>query len=424
MKKFFIRTFGCQMNEYDSERMAGILLKGKDYIQVDSEDKADFIIVNTCSVRQHAENRELSYIGRYVKNKKVIVAGCMAQNLKEKLLNLFPDLYAVVGTSNFSSIAEILDGQNEKIFIKEKKDIYSVEFERKKKVDGYITIMQGCNNFCSYCIVPYVRGREVSRPYEEIVKEIENMVKQGYREVTLLGQNVNSYFDEKAKINFPELLKIVHKIDGLLRIKFMTSHPKDLTDELIDTIKKGEKFVKHFHLPLQSGSDKILQLMNRKYSIDEYLQKIEKIRKDIPAVNISTDILVGFPGEEEKDFLDTVDILNKIRFDDAFSFKYSVRKGTQAEKYGDTVDEKEKLRRLNYVIELQRKISYDINKSYIGFETESLVYGISYKRKNELKTGTINNKKVFVRGEKDLTGKLVKVKIKQLRGDSFAGILL
>lgn len=423
MQKIFIRTFGCQMNEYDSERMAGILLKAGNYSIADSEETADFIIVNTCSVRQHAENRELSYIGKYVKNKKVIVAGCMAQNLKEKLFELFPDLYAVAGTSNFSRIAEIIKS-NKKIFIDEGKDEYPVEFQRKKRIDGFITIMQGCNNFCSYCIVPYVRGRERSRAVSEIIQEIENMVKQGYREVTLLGQNVNSYYDEQAKINFSGLLKKVHNINDLLRIKFMTSHPKDLSDELIDTIKTNNKFVKHFHLPVQSGSDKILKLMNRKYTAEEYINKIEKIRKEIANVSITTDILVGFPGEEEKDFLETVELIKKIRFDDAFSFKYSIRKGTQAEKYGDTIEEKEKLRRLNYIIELQKNISYDINQKYIGFETESLVYGVSYKRKNELKTGTINNKKVFIKGDKDLIGKIVKVKIIELRGDSFAGVLL
>ncbi len=423
MQRIFIRTFGCQMNEYDSERMAGILLKDKDFSIVNSEEEADFIIVNTCSVRQHAENRELSYIAKYVKNKKVIVAGCMAQNLKEELFKLYPDLYAILGTSNFSKIVDVIKN-NKKILLDGEFDIYERKFQRPKRIDGLITIMQGCNNFCSYCIVPYVRGREKSREVNDIVKEIEDMVKQGYKEVMLLGQNVNSYYDEKTKTNFPQLLQKIHNIEGLLRIKFMTSHPKDLTNELIETVKKGEKFVKHFHLPVQSGSNKILKLMNRKYTKEEYIEKIEKIRSEIPFANITTDILVGFPGEEEKDFLETVDIINKLKFDDAFSFKYSVRKGTQAEKYGDTVKEKEKLRRLNYVIELQKKISYDINKSYIGFETEGLVYEISYKRKNELKTGTINNKKVFIKGDKNLIGKIVKVKLLELRGSSFAGILL
>ncbi len=423
MQKVFIRTFGCQMNEYDSERMAGILLKEKDFLIVDSEEDADFVIVNTCSVRQHAENRELSYIAKYVKKKKVIVAGCMAQNLKEELLKLFPDLYAILGTANFSKIADVIKN-NKKILIDGESDTYQREFERPERIDGFITIMQGCNNFCSYCIVPYVRGREKSRDVNDIIKEIEDMVRKGYKEVMLLGQNVNSYYDEKTKTNFPQLLQKVHNIDGLLRIKFMTSHPKDLTYELIETVKKGEKFVKHFHLPVQSGSNKILKLMNRKYTKEEYIEKIEKIKREIPFVNITTDILVGFPGEEEKDFLETVDIINELKFDDAFSFKYSVRKGTQAEKYGDTVEEKEKLRRLNYIIELQKKISYDINKRYTGFETESLVYGISYKRKNELKTGTINNKKVFVKCDKNLTGKIIKVKITELRGNSFGGILL
>jgi len=424
MKKVFIRTFGCQMNEYDSERMAGILLEKGEYQIVNSEDEADIIIVNTCSVREHAENRELSYIGKYVKNKKVVVAGCMAQNKKQELFKLFPDLFAVIGTFNFLKISDILKDENKKILVDETDIEFKTNYKREKKIDSLLTIMTGCNNFCSYCIVPYVRGREKSRPVKEIVEEIKNMVKQGIKQIMLIGQNVNSYFDEKENINFPKLLKIVHDIDGIERIKFMTSHPKDLTDELIETIKAGEKFTKHFHLPLQSGSNKILKLMNRKYTMEEYAEKIKKIRDGIQDVNITTDILVGFPGEDENDFLETVNAMKKIKFDDAYCFKYSLRKGTQAEKYGDTISEEEKLKRLNYIIELQKNISYDINKSYLGKIFNALVLSQSFKRKEELKAETDNGKKVFMKGDKGLTGKIVKVKLIEIRGDSFGGEMI
>ena len=302
MEKVYIKTFGCQMNEYDSERMASIIGEDSGFETAADEACADVIILNTCSVRKHAEERAMSYIGRHIKNKKVIVAGCMAQNMKKELKMQFPKLHAIVGTFKFEDIGEII--RKGGIYTEETDGAYSVDVRRGKKVRAFIAIMQGCDNFCSYCIVPFVRGREKSRAAAEIRKEAVDLAGKGCREITLLGQNVNSYNDNG--MNFPALLRELVKIDGIARIRFMTSHPKDLTDELIDTVATHEKLCKHFHLPVQSGSGRILELMNRKYTPAEYREKISGIRERIPGVSITTDVLVGFPGETEADFMETV----------------------------------------------------------------------------------------------------------------------
>lgn len=423
MKKIFIRTFGCQMNEYDSEKMFGILSNYSEYSFVSSEKEADIIIVNTCSVRQHAEDRAMSYIGRYVNSKKVIVTGCMAENRKTQLLLKFPKLYAVVGPFNISYIDKIIEKGG--LYIGENKDRYDKNIIKKSGISGFLTIMQGCNNFCSYCIVPYVRGRERSRTVANILEELKIMVEKGYKEVMLLGQNVNSYYDTDSKTNFPGLLKKIAKIDGIERIRFMTSHPKDLSDELIETVASEKKLCKHFHLPVQSGSENILKLMNRKYSPDFYLERVSKIREMIKDVAITTDILVGFPCENEKDFNDTVKLVEKVRFDSAYVFKYSVREGTEAAKLKDDVPEEEKLRRLNYILEIQKKISEDINKELLGKVVEVLALGKSLHNRNELKTTTDTNKKVYVKGRDDMVGKILKVKITEIRSvEAFGGEII
>ncbi|MCX8092891.1 MAG: tRNA (N6-isopentenyl adenosine(37)-C2)-methylthiotransferase MiaB [Candidatus Goldbacteria bacterium] len=420
MEKIFIRTFGCQMNEYDSERIAGILAKEGKYEFVNTETQADIIIVNTCSVRQHAEDRALSYIGRYVNSKKVIVAGCMAENYKSKLFIKYPKLFAIVGTFNIPYIDKIIKKGG--LYTGENKDLYKPDIIRNKSIKSYLTIMQGCNNFCSYCIVPYVRGRERSRPVSEIVQELKILADNGCKEVMLLGQNVNSYFDENKKVNFPQLLKELVKIDGIERIRFMTSHPKDLSDELIETVATEKKLCKHFHLPVQSGSDHVLELMNRNYTSSSYIEKTSKIRKLIKDVAITTDILVGFPCENEKDFEDTVKLVKTVRFDDAFVFKYSVRQGTEAAKLNDDVPETEKLRRLNYILEIQKKISEDINKRFLGRIVDVLVLDRSFKNSLEFKATTETNKKVYIKGTDEMIGKILKVKITEIRStDAFGG---
>jgi len=403
--------------------MAGVL-QHDGYEFTADEKEADFIVVNTCSVRQHAEDRETSYIGKAVKDKKVIVAGCMAQNLKDSLIKKYPNLYAVLGTFHFSDISKIIKDSRKKVYVDETEEIYDLNIERTDKIKGYTTIMQGCDNYCSYCVVPYVRGGERSRPAADIIREIEIMAGNGYKEVMLLGQNVNSYGRDKNEMNFSVLLKEISRIDAIKRIRFMTSHPKDLTMELIETVAEDKKLCKHFHLPLQSGSDKILNLMNRKYTAKEYIEKIGKIRSKISDVAITSDLLVGFPYEEEQDFKDTVSIMESVRFDNAYLFKYSARPGTKAAEYPDSVPEEEKLRRLNYILDLQKKISEDINTKYAGRELEVLVEDTDSKDSGRLKATTDNSKNVFFEGPKDLIGKIIKVKIIGAKGASLAGEMI
>ena len=421
--RIFIRTFGCQMNDYDSERMAGVLAE-EGHEQVQSEQEADCIIVNTCSVRKHAEDRALSYIGRHSKEKKVVVAGCMAQSEGGNLIKDNPEIFAVVGTYNFTNIGDILKQESGGVYTEMKNEKYLLNPKRQQQVKGYAAIMQGCNNYCSYCIVPYVRGRERSRPAEEITEELNKMASFGYREVMLLGQNVNSYYDAKSGTNFTGLLKKAAGVEGIYRIRFMTSHPKDLTYELVEAVAEEKKLCSHFHLPLQAGSDRILKLMNRKYTSGEYAEKILKIREKVKGVSVTSDILVGFPGETEEEFKTTVSMVEGLRFDDVFVFKYSERKGTKSAEYHDDISEEEKLTRLNYILDLQKKIRDDINKGYIGSEQEVLVYGASYKNTEELKAATDNNKKVFVKGSSSLAGTLQRVKIEEIRGQSFGGKLI
>lgn len=413
MMRVYVHTFGCQMNEYDSERMEAAVISDAGFQLVDNEAEADVIIVNTCSVRKHAEERAMSYVGRHIKTKKVIIAGCMAQNMKKDLKRQFPAIHAVVGTFRFDEIGDIIKKGG--IHTEEDHDAYSVGLKRAGRVRDFVGIMRGCDNFCSYCIVPFVRGREKSRAFAEIEGEIEMLAKNGTKEVTLLGQNVNSYNDKG--MNFPALLKELAKIDGILRLRFMTSHPKDLSEELIETVAAEKKLCKHFHLPVQSGSDKILKAMNRKYTASEYTQKTSKIREKIPGASITTDVMVGFPGETEKDFKDTVKLLETTGFDDAYVFKYSERPGTAAAKMKDDVSEEDKKTRVNYILDLQKKISEDINKRLVGTEQAVLVYSA----RGELRASTDTNKRVYIREGTANEGSLVKVMITEARAGALTG---
>ncbi|HRU38431.1 MAG TPA: tRNA (N6-isopentenyl adenosine(37)-C2)-methylthiotransferase MiaB, partial [Candidatus Goldiibacteriota bacterium] len=362
MIKVYIHTFGCQMNEYDSERMLAALAQAGGFLSVNNEAEADVVIVNTCSVRKHAEERAMSYIGRHVKDRKVIVAGCMAQNLKDGLKRQFPGLHAVVGTSSFDEIADIILSGG--VFTQEGKDAYSLRLKRPAKVRAFLAVMRGCDNFCSYCIVPHVRGREQSRPYMEILDEASMLASAGTKEITLLGQNVNSYMDSGT--DFPDLLAKLAGIAGIKRIRFMTSHPKDLGEKLVATVAGNTKICRHIHFPAQSGSDRILALMNRKYTAAEYCRKVAMIREKIPGCAVTTDFLLGFPSETGADFMETARMAEELRFDDAYIFKYSSRPGTAAADMDDDVPEAEKKRRVNYLLDLQKKISEDINKSLVN----------------------------------------------------------
>jgi tRNA-2-methylthio-N6-dimethylallyladenosine synthase len=417
MQKVYIHTFGCQMNEYDSERMEAAVAGDAGFTLVRNEEEADVIIVNTCSVRKHAEERAMSYVGRHVRDKKVIIAGCMAQSLKKELKRQFVNLHAVVGTFRFDEIGDIIKKGG--VYTDEDHNAYSVNISRTGKVRGFTAIMQGCNNFCSYCIVPFVRGREKSRAFAEISSEIGMLAKNGMKEVTLLGQNVNSYSDEG--MNFPALLRELVKIPGLERLRFMTSHPKDLNEELINTVAANRKLCKHFHLPVQSGSDRMLMAMNRKYTTAEYKGKVMMIREKIPGCAITTDILSGFPGETEQDFRETVSLINEVKFDDAYVFKYSVRPGTAAEKLKDDVAEIDKKKRVNYILDLQKKISEDINNKLVGTETEALVYLVKSGGNQEARATTDTNKRVYMKNTQDLTGLTVRVRIIEARPGSLTG---
>ncbi len=409
------------MNDYDSEVMEGVLLD-EGYKTAPSEKEADVIILNTCSVRKHAEDRALSYACKYMKSKKVIITGCMAQRMKGDILRKYPGIYAVAGTSHFTDIADIMRSGRGTVRAGRREDSHRPGVRKVNGVKGYLAIMRGCNNFCTYCIVPYVRGRERSRPAGEIISELEDMAQKGCREVTLLGQNVNSYRDENT--GFPGLLKKAAGVEGIKRIRFMTSHPKDLSPSLVKTIAAEEKICGHIHLPVQSGSDRILKLMNRGYTCGEFEQKAGMIRSMVTDASVTTDILVGFPGEREEDFEKTAEFIRKIKFDDAFVFKYSKREGTKAAELEDSVPEETKLRRLNYILDLQKKISDDINKSYLNREFDVLGLGKSLKDAGELKTTTDNNKKVYVKAGEDMKGKVFRVKITQIRGRSFGGKII
>ncbi|MFN4197216.1 MAG: tRNA (N6-isopentenyl adenosine(37)-C2)-methylthiotransferase MiaB [Caldimicrobium sp.] len=437
MKKIYIKTFGCQMNENDTEKV--FLLLKDEYVPVNAPEEADLILINTCSVREKPEHKLYSEIGRYkdLKKKKpeVIIGamGCVAQQEGEKLLEKFPFLDLVLGTQGFYEIRKALEEVKKKrkpvVLTELKKDfnfpLLISQDSSKKRVKAYLTIMQGCDNFCSYCIVPYVRGREISRPIEDILAEAENLVKvEGVREITLLGQNVNSYGkNEPNNADFVTLLEKLSEIEGLWRIRFTTNHPKDLSDRLIKVIAENPKVCKHIHLPLQAGSNKILKKMNRKYTREEYLEKVKKLRSACPEIAITSDIIVGFPGETEEDFEKTIEMLKLVRFQEIFSFKYSDRPFTAASKFDDKVPDEIKEKRLKKVHEVQALITEEIMQDYMGKEVEVLVEGVSEKDPNKLTGRTTTNLVVnFEAPRADLIGSLVKVKIKEAGKHSLRGI--
>ncbi|WP_066873720.1 tRNA (N6-isopentenyl adenosine(37)-C2)-methylthiotransferase MiaB [Clostridium mediterraneense] len=437
-KTFFIETYGCQMNEEDSEKLSG-MLKAIDYIETDKKDDADIVILNTCCVRENAENKVLGNLGELKKLKKknpntvIAICGCMMQQkeMADKILFKYPFVDIIFGTHNSYKFPEYLNRViQEKIQIKEIKNkeegiIEGIPIDRKSDIKAFVTIMYGCNNFCTYCIVPYVRGRERSRKPEEIEREIIDLVSKGYKEITLLGQNVNSYgkgLDEQ--INFAELLRRINKIDGLERIRFMTSHPKDISDSLIKAIKECDKVCEQIHLPVQSGSNKILKDMNRHYTREQYLEIIRKIRNEIPGVSITTDIIVGFPGESEKDFNDTLELVKEVKYDSAFTFIYSRRNYTPADRMTNQIEDSIKHKRFNKLLEVVNNNAISSNLTYEGQIVEVLVEGLS-KNNNKILSGRIRNGKLinFI-GDKSLIGKLVNIKVTKAKAFSLYGEVL
>lgn len=425
LKKIFIETYGCQMNVADSEVVASIM-QMDGFEMTDNINEADAIFVNTCSVRDNAEQRVLSRLQFYQslkkKNKKLIVGvlGCMAERVREELItNYHADL--VAGPDSYMDlphlIATVEKGEkaiNVELSTTETyKDVIPLKISGVK-ISGFVSIMRGCNNFCTYCIVPYTRGRERSRDAESILREVGIMKKQGYREITLLGQNVNSYSwkNGEGTINFPRLLELVALEVPEIRIRFTTSHPKDMSDATLEVIAKYNNLCKQIHLPAQSGSSRILKAMNRKYTREWYLERIAAIRRILPEAAVSTDLFCGFPSETEEDHLETLSLMREVGFDSAFMFKYSERPGTYAAQHlPDNVPEKEKVRRLEEIIALQLEFSLIRNKEDVGKIFEVLVEGFSKRSREQLFGRTSQNKVVIFDKGKYRVGDRIRVKI-------------
>ena len=401
-KAFFIKTFGCQMNLRDSEIMAQTL-SSQGYVESMSYQDADLIILNTCSIRAKAEQKVLSLLGYLRKTKSarpgmaLVVAGCVAQQEGARLLEKMPHVDLVIGTQHIYGLPALLEAarQGGPRIVTALNDGYEIPSllpptgEKAGKLplphsprgshSRFVTIMQGCNNFCSYCVVPYTRGREVSRQVNELLEEVEILVKQGAQEITLLGQNVNSYGKTndigrgRADYSFPDLLREVSAIAGLRRLRFTTSNPKDFGEELMRCFGELPNLCPQLHLPVQSGSDRILKLMNRRYSVREYLDKVERLRQYCPGITLTTDIIVGFPGETEVDFQETMELLDAVRYHGSFSFKYSDRKGTKASGLTDKLDERVKGERLTHFQRRQDEISLERNREYVGTTMEILI---------------------------------------------------
>ena len=429
--KFVIENFGCQMNDHDMERMSALLID-HGLICIDDAQEADIIIVNTCCVREKAEQKFYSRMGRLrrIKAKKntiLGVTGCIAQLEKEDILNRIPFIDFALGPSNIHKITEAVDLATKSIpFFDFTENGCSTTLllkpiGGKDAVKTSVTIMKGCNNFCSYCVVPYVRGRESSRESKEVLDEIRSFAAAGIKEVTLLGQNVNSYNKNSGDISFPELLRSINGIDGIERIRFVTSHPKDLSPDLIDCFGALDKLCEAIHLPFQSGSDKILELMNRGYTKNDYRQKIALLRECCKDMAITADCIVGFPGEEEKDFLDTMDLIEEIRFDNIFSFAYSPRKFTRAATLPGEVARDLAMERLHLFQETQKAITIAKNHDMIGKRVEILVEDISKNSAEELTGRTRTNKIVNFKGQENLIKKLVEVDIIKGYANSLKG---
>ena len=421
-KKLFIETYGCQMNFADSEVVAAVM-KMADYELCDSLEDADAVFINTCSIREHAEVKAMSrleffrQLKRKKKNLKVGVIGCMAERMQKELLE-HPAVDLVAGPDAYldlpNLIAQAEQGEKSINIDLSLTETYKDVLPQRiggNRISGFVSIMRGCNNFCSYCIVPYTRGRERSRPYNSILNEVQDLYNSGYKEVTLLGQNVNSYNFEG--LNFAGLLENLAQAIPGIRIRFTTSHPKDMSEETIIVISKYPNLCKHIHLPVQSGSSRILKLMNRKYTREWYLERIALIRKHIPDCGISTDMFTGFHSETEEDHQETLSLMREVGYDSAFMFKYSERKGTYASKnLPDDVPEEVKLRRLQEMIDLQMELSLESNKKDIGKEFEVLVEGYSKRSREQLSGRTSQNKVVLFDNQGQKVGDLVKVRIK------------
>ncbi|ADH85507.1 tRNA (N6-isopentenyl adenosine(37)-C2)-methylthiotransferase MiaB [Desulfurivibrio alkaliphilus] len=442
-RNLYIETFGCQMNERDSEIMTQLMSQAA-YLETSRPEEADCIVVNTCSIRGKAAQKAYSLLGGYRRLKKrrpelvIAVAGCVAQQDGENLLKKMPHLDLVIGPQNIYRLPELVESARRQATrttaTELSKDFVIPPF--LPQVNGtatnhkrFVTIMQGCNNFCTYCVVPHTRGREVSRKPEDIINEVRHLADHGVREVTLLGQNVNSYGQDRGPAgttgqidDFPALLQAVVAVEGIYRVRFTTSHPKDLSPELIDCFAQLNKLCPHFHLPVQSGSDRILARMNRKYSRADYLARVAQLRRVRPDIAITTDLIVGFPGETEADFEATMELVNFVRYDSAFSFKYSDRPNAAAAAFDDKVPEEVKSRRLSLLQQRQEEISREIGRSMVGSTVEVMVEGRSKNSDGQWSGRTPTNRIVNFTGPDSLRpGELVDVYLEEACRHSLRG---
>lgn len=438
-KKYCVVTYGCQMNLHESEKISGIL-SGMGMSAVNEPENADVVVFNTCCIRDTAERRALGNIGKMKELKKknknllIVVTGCMtqqngfAENMKER----YQYVDVILGTHNISDLENQI-----RIRLEKKKRVAAVldtdgyiddettPVTRTSFPNAWVNINYGCNNFCTYCIVPYVRGRERSRDMKSIISECEKLIKDGYKEITLLGQNVNSYGNDvmDENVNFANLLREVAKIDGKFRIRFMTSHPKDLTEDVVKAIRDNDKICNNIHLPIQAGSNSVLKNMNRRYTREHYLGLIDMIRRYLPDCGITTDIMVGFPYETEEDFLDTMDIVEKVRFSTAFTFIYSVRKGTKAAEMPQ-IPYEIKQNRIKRLIARQNEITEEISKDYVGNVYEILVEGMQEKKNGYVVGRTESGRLVSAKGDESMIGEFKNVKITAVKNAQLLGEIL
>lgn len=433
MKKFNILTLGCQMNERDSETLAGMLTE-MGYEQIDDRNQADIAIINTCSVRDHADRRFFGMLGQLKKIKEknpgfiVCVCGCMMQqqHIIDQIKEKYPWVDIIFGTHNIHRfprlLGNVISEKEKQIEIWEDggEIVEGLPSKRLYKHKAFVNIMFGCNNFCTYCIVPYTRGRERSRRPEDILTEIRRLADDGVKEITLLGQNVNSYKGEGG-VDFADLLRMINEVDGIERIRFMTSHPKDLSDRLIDVYRDCDKVCSFFHLPVQSGNDNILKRMNRRYTADDYMELVRKLREARPDISLTTDIIVGFPGETEEEFEDTLKLVEAVNFDSAFTFMYSKRKGTPAAEYDNQIPEEIKHDRFDRLVETVNRCAADRNARFVGQITPVLVEGVSKSDEGCVTGRNPQNKIVNFPGDASLTGTIVNVKISEAGTFSLVG---
>lgn len=433
-KKYFLRTYGCQMNMHDSEEIRKYL-EMLGFTETMVLEESDLVVLNTCAIRENAHDKVFGYLGRckHLKREKsdllIVIGGCMAQeeSVVSEIKSKHPYVDIVFGTHNINELPKLILESKKKQEI----EVYSIEgdvyegikYSRDSDITAWVNIMYGCDKFCTYCIVPYTRGKQRSRKLEAIVAEVEELKNAGYKEVTLLGQNVNAYGkDLEYGYDFKDLLEKVAET-GIERVRFVTSHPWDFTDEMINTIAKYENIMPYVHLPLQSGSDKILKQMGRRYTKEEYLILFQKIKESIPNVAITTDIIVGFPNESESDFLETLDVVNACKFDSAFTFIYSPREGTPASLIKDTISMEEKEERLQRLNQLVNQYSLENNKKLEGKVVPVLVLGENEKDKNKIYGYTDTMKLININGSKDLIGKMVNVEIHEAKSFSLDGVV-